>query len=122
MAQRIPPDELSYHRRPAPRGSRARRMLLEQVRFAITDEVAVLSGAYLPRECLTNIRSRVSIMVGTIVVRLNLEGFTQSDRLYSIRDELAAGRPVAQCELEWLDMIIEDERRLVTGGTASESH
>ena len=97
-------------------------MLLEQVRSAITDEVAVLSGTYLPRECLTNIRSRVSIMVGTIVVRLNLEDFTQSDRLYSIRDELAAGRPVAQCELEWLDMIIEDERRLVTGGTASESH
>ena len=96
-------------------------MLLEQVRFAITDEAAVLSGACLPRECLTNIRSRMSIMVGTIVVRLNLEGFTQSDPLYSIRDELAAGRPVAQCELEWLDMIIEDERRLVTGFAGSES-
>lgn len=96
-------------------------MLLEQVRFAITDEPAVLSGVYLRRECLKNIRGRVSIMVGTIVVRLNLEGFTQSDRLYSMRDELAAGRPVAQRELDWLDVIIEDEQRLVTGFGGSPS-
>ena len=96
-----------------------RRLLLEQVRFAITTEPAALeSEADVPPESLTNIRGLVSITVGTIVVRLNREGFTQSDRLYSIRDVLAEGRPVERDDLEWLNMTIarESGQRKALGG------
>lgn len=90
--------------------ARARRLLLEQVRMAITGEPATLDSVpELPAESVTKIRGRVSIMVGTIVVRLNREGFTQSDRLYVIRDVLAEGRPVMDDDIEWLNGMIAVE-------------
>src|SRR5207249_8369328 len=63
----------------------------------------------------TYIRGRVSITVGAIVVRLNQEGFTGSERLYEMRDGLAQGRPVGRGDLEWLNTIIATERGLQTG-------
>ena len=93
------------------RGARVRRLLLEQVRYALTTEPAAVD--LLPdvtADRLTHIRGRVSITVGAIVVRLNQEGFTESDRLYGIRDELAQGRPVDRGDLEWLNTIIATER------------
>jgi hypothetical protein len=98
------------------RGARVRRLLLEQVRYALTTEPAALE--LLPDatpDNLTHIRGRVSITVGAIVVRLNQEGFTESDRLYEIRDGLAQGRPVGQGDIEWLNTIIAAERGLQTG-------
>jgi len=93
------------------RGARVRRMLLEQVRYALTTEPAALEiEPGLPADSVTYIRGRVSITVGAIVVRLNQEGFTESDRLYEIRDGLAQGRPVGSNELEWLNTIIATER------------
>src|ERR1700694_4435142 len=62
------------------RAARVRRMLLEQVRFAITTEPAAVEyQADTAPGSLTNIRGRVSITLGTIVVRLNQEGFAHSD-------------------------------------------
>ena len=93
------------------RGARVRRLLLEQVRYALTTEPAAVD--LLPdvtADRLTHIRGRVSITVGAIVVRLNQEGFTESDRLYGIRDGLAQGRPVDRGDLEWLNTIIATER------------
>ena len=93
------------------RGARVRRMLLEQVRYALTTEPAALEmEPDLPADSVTYIRGRVSITVGAIVVRLNQEGFTQSDRLYEMRDGLAQGRPVGSNELEWLNTTIAAER------------
>ena len=92
-------DQTAYFGRPSDpfataRGARVRRMLLEQVRYALTTEPGALEiSADGTPDSLTYIRGRVSITVGAIVVRLNQEGFTQSDRLYDMRD----GRPrVAQ--------------------------
>ena len=98
------------------RGARVRRLLLEQVRYALTTEPAAFE--ILPDatpDSLTHIRGRVSITVGAIVVRLNQEGFTESDRLYEIRDGLAQGRPVGQGDIEWLNTIIATERGLQSG-------
>jgi hypothetical protein len=63
---------------------------------------------------LTHIRGRISITVGAIVVRLNQEGFTESDRLYEMRDGLAQGKPVGSDDIEWLNTIIAMERGLQT--------
>jgi len=93
------------------RGARVRRLLLEQVRYALTTEPAAVD--LLPDvtpDRLTHIRGRVSITVGAIVVRLNQEGFKESDRLYGMRDGLAQGRPVDRGDLEWLNTIIATER------------
>lgn len=105
---------------PGPRAvtghARARRLLLEQLRLAISTEPAVLEAApHLPGPSLSNIRGRVSIMVGTIVVRLNREGFDQSDRLYVMRDSLASGRPVEPADVEWLNTVIAGEAGTATG-------
>ncbi len=98
------------------RGARVRRMLLEQVRYALTTEPGALEiSPDVTADSLTYIRGRVSITVGAIVVRLNQEGFTQSDRLYDMRDGLAQGRPVERGALEWLNTIIAMERGLQTG-------
>jgi hypothetical protein len=98
------------------RGARVRRLLLEQVRYALTTEPAALE--LVPDatpDRLTHIRGRVSITVGAIVVRLNQEGFTESDRLYAMRDGLAQGRPVGRGDIDWLNTIIAEERGLQTG-------
>ena len=98
------------------RGARVRRLLLEQVRYALTTEPAALEIAPdVAQDSLTYIRGRVSITVGAIVVRLNQEGFTESDRLYGMRDGLAQGRPVDRDDLDWLNTIIATERGLQTG-------
>jgi hypothetical protein len=90
--------------------ARARRLLLEQLRQAIATEPAALEATpHLAVTSLSNIRGRVSIMVGTIVVRLNREGFDQSDRLYVMRDSLASGRPVEPADVEWLNSMIAVE-------------
>jgi hypothetical protein len=97
----------------AARGARVRRLLLEQVRYALTTEPATLEEpGYFTDDDVTYIRGRVSITVGAIVVRLNQEGFTHSDRLYEMRDGLAQGKPVGESDLEWLNSIIALERRL----------
>ena len=101
---------------PAARGARVRRLLLEQVRYALTTEPAAIDlPPDLHPDSVTYIRGRVSITVGAIVVRLNQEGFTQSDRLYEMRDGLAQGKPVDDGDLEWLNAIIAMERGLATG-------
>jgi len=93
--------------RARPGHARARRLLLEQLRQAIATEPAVLDIApNLSTTSISNIRGRVSITVGTIVVRLNREGFDQSDRLYVMRDSLASNRPVEQADVEWLNALI----------------
>ncbi len=98
------------------RGARVRRLLLEQVRYALTTEPAALDiPLEVAADSLTYIRGRVSITVGAIVVRLNQEGFTGSERLYEMRDGLAEGRPVDRGDLEWLNTIIATERGLQTG-------
>ncbi len=114
-------DMTAYFERPSDplataRGARVRRLLLEQVRYALTTEPAALQ--LIPEatpDSLTHIRGRVSITVGAIVVRLNQEGFTESDRLYEMRDGLAQGRPVGNRDIEWLNTIIAVERGLQTG-------
>ena len=100
--------------RARPGHARARRLLLEQLRQAIATEPAVIDAAPdISMTRLSNIRGRVSITVGTIVVRLNREGFDQSDRLYVMRDSLASNRPVAQADIEWLNALIaNDEARV----------
>ena len=114
-------DQTAFFGRPSDpfasaRGARVRRMLLEQVRYALTTEPGALEiSADGTPDSLTYIRGRVSITVGAIVVRLNQEGFTQSDRLYDMRDGLAQGRPVERGALEWLNTIIAMERGLQTG-------
>ena len=114
-------DQTAYFgRRPVPlaaaaRGARVRRLLLEQVRYALTTEPAATAAPeYFTADDVTYIRGRVSITVGAIVVRLNQEGFTQSDRLYVMRDGLAQGRPVDSRDLEWLNNTIAMERGLAT--------
>jgi|SRR5215471_6207391 len=93
------------------RGARVRRMLLEQVRYALTTEpVAFELAADMPAASVTYIRGRVSITLGAIVVRLNQEGFTESDRLYEMRDGLAQGKPVGRDQFEWLNAVIATER------------
>ena len=95
------------------RGARVRRLLLEQVRYALTTEPAALElPADVSADSATYIRGRVSITVGAIVVRLNQEGFRESDRLYLMRDGLAQGRPVDRGDLEWLNMTIAAEKGL----------
>lgn len=90
-----------------------RRLLLEQVRYALTTEPAAIEAPeYFTSEDVVYIRGRVSITVGAIVVRLNQEGFTHSDRLYGMRDGLAQGRPVEPGDLEWLNTVIAMERSL----------
>jgi len=96
--------------RARPGHARARRLLLEQLRQAIATEPAALDVLpNPPGTSLSNIRGRVSIMIGTIVVRLNREGFDQSDRVYGMRDSLASGRPVEPADIEWLNAVIADE-------------
>ena len=94
-----------------PGRAKARALLLQQLRQAIAGEPATVEAfPDLPAESLTRIRARVSILVGTIVVRLNREGFAHSERIYSMRDGLASGRPVAHHDVEWLDGAIAKER------------
>jgi len=96
--------------RARPGHARARRLLLEQLRQAIATEPAAIElSAHVPMTSLSNIRGRISIMIGTIVVRLNREGFDQSDRVYLMRDCLASGRPVEPADVEWLNTAIADE-------------
>ena len=93
------------------RGARVRRMLLEQVRYALTTEPAAFEIlADVPRDNLAYIRGRVSITLGAIVVRLNQEGFTESERLYEMRDGLAQGKPVDRNHIDWLNTVIATER------------
>ena len=95
--------------------ARVRRLLLEQLRQAIATEPAALDvSPNLPGTSLSNIRGRISIMIGTIVVRLNHEGFDQSDRVYLMRDGLASGRPVEPADVDWLNTVIADEGRETT--------
>ena len=102
--------------RARPGHARARRLLLEQLRQAIATEPAALDVLpNPPGTSLSNIRGRVSIMIGTIVVRLNREGFDQSDRVYLMRDSLASGRPVEPADVEWLNTVIADEARALGG-------
>lgn len=90
--------------------ARARRLLLEQAHQAITTEPAVLDAPPgLPGPSLSSIRGRVSIILGTIVVRLNREGFADSERLYLMRDGLARGQPVGRSDVEWLENAIAVE-------------
>src|SRR5436309_10914746 len=87
--------------------TKARLLLLEQLRQAIDTEPAALDARPdLSAESLGNIRSRVSILVGTLVVRLNREGFAGSDRLYTMRDGLASGLPIPARDLDWLKAAI----------------
>lgn len=91
--------------------SQARRELLEQIRLALISEPAafgVLSGQ--PDDRMEDIRGMASVRVGHIVMRLNRLGFAQSDRLYRIRDKLAAGRPIGPENLQWLETAIAGER------------
>jgi hypothetical protein len=98
--------------------ARARRLLLEQLRQALTTEPAVLdTGPRLSGASLSNIRGRISIMIGTIVVRLNREGFDQSERLYVMRDSLASGLAVEPADVEWLDRVIAGEGATAPGGS-----
>jgi|SRR5579859_2175464 len=102
--------------RARPGHARARRLLLEQLRQAIQTEPAALEAApQLLGPSLSNIRGRVSITVGTIVVRLNREGFDQSERLYVMRDSLASGRPIEPADVEWLNAVIAGENGTATG-------
>lgn len=55
-----------------------------------------------------SLRAGISVAVGHYVVRLNQAGFTESDHLYTIRDELAAARPIPAAELAWLRGTLED--------------
>jgi len=104
--------------RARPGHARARRLLLEQLRQAIATEPAALDvSPNLPGMSLSNIRGRISIMIGTIVVRLNHEGFDQSDRVYLMRDSLASGRPVEPADVDWLNMVIADEGLRALGGS-----
>ncbi len=92
------------------RGARVRRLLLEQVRYALTTEPAAFDlPADTPADSITYIRGRVSITLGAIVVRLNQEGFTESDRLYEMRDGLAQGKPIDRGQIDWLNTIIAME-------------
>jgi hypothetical protein len=110
----IPP--MSSGPRARPGHARARRLLLEQLRQAIATEPAALDvSPNLPGTSLSNIRGRISIMIGTIVVRLNREGFDQSDRVYLMRDCLASGRPVEPADIEWLNTVIADEAKAREG-------
>jgi len=87
-----------------------RRELLEQVKVAITSEPAALGGpTAAPDDRVGDIRGTVSVTIGNIVMRLNQAGFTESDRLYVIRDDLAAGKPIRTVDLLWLDGAIEHE-------------
>jgi hypothetical protein len=87
-----------------------RRQLLESVRLVLTSEPAALGGpSTTPDDLVGDIRGTVSVTVGNIVMRLNRLGFTMSDRLYVIRDDLAAGRPIHLEDLQWLDMVIARE-------------
>lgn len=87
-------------------------MLLEQIRYALTTEpVALEVQGDVPADNVIHIRGRVSITVGAIVVRLNQEGFTESDRLYEMRDGLAQGKPIDRGHLEWLNTVIAMEGR-----------
>ena len=104
--------------RARPGHARARRLLLEQLRQAIAIEPAALDPSpHLPGTSLSNIRGRISIMIGTIVVRLNREGFDQSDRLYLMRDSLASGRAVEPADVEWLNEMIAEESATAFGGS-----
>jgi hypothetical protein len=95
--------------------ARARRLLLEQLRQALATEPAALdAGPALSGASLSNIRGRISIMIGTIVVRLNREGFDQSERLYVMRDSLASGRAVEPADVEWVNAVIVSESAAAT--------
>lgn len=86
-----------------PGRAKARRLLLEQLRQAVATEPAVVEAVPdVPSAHLTTIRARVSILVGTIVVRLNREGFAGSERIYAMRDRLAAGQAVDPADVAWL--------------------
>ena len=83
--------------------------LLREAQDAIYREPAALGlppGA--TAALVENLRARISVAVGQYVVRLNQAGFTQSDHLYKIRDELAASRPIPADELAWLSGTLEN--------------
>ncbi len=87
-----------------------RRQLLESVRLVLTSEPAALGGpSTTPDDLIGDIRGTVSVTVGHIVMRLNRLGFTMSDRLYLMRDDLAAGRSINLEDLQWLDVVIARE-------------
>ena len=82
------------------------RRLLREARLAICSEPAAIGGPISALgDPIGNVRAAVSVTVGHVVMRLNQAGFTQSDRLYRIRDELAAGRPVGPAEIKWLNVV-----------------
>jgi hypothetical protein len=80
--------------------------LLREIKLALSEPVAFGSPVSGLSDLVADLRAAVSVRVGSAVVRLNLAGFTQSDRLYQIRDRLAAGQPIDTDSLAWLDRAI----------------
>jgi len=87
-------------------GSETRRQILQELRVALMDEPAAMGGPAGSRdELLGRIRGIASVRVGHTVMLLNRLGFTQSDHLYLMRDNLAAGRPIKPEDVQWLDTV-----------------
>jgi hypothetical protein len=80
--------------------------LLSEVKLALMEPAAFAGPGGGLSDFVADLRAAVSVRVGSAVVRLNLAGFTQSDRLYQIRDRLAAGQPIDTDALAWLDRAI----------------
>ena len=98
------------------RGARVRRLLLEQVRYALTTEPAALEiPPDVTADRLTHIRGRVSITVGAIVVRLNQEGFTESDRALRHARRAGPGQAVDRGDSSGSTRLIATEQGLQTG-------
>ncbi len=90
--------------------SEARARLLAEIRAALLAEPAALTvQVELPEEHIRDLRSRLSSLLGSAAMRLNEAGFKQIERIYRMRDDLAAGRPVAQDDLSWLEIEIARE-------------
>jgi hypothetical protein len=101
----VPDENGRQRRRTRPPGPTPEILgLLRQVRSALYSEPATRGGPIGASDDLVcSIRGTVSVTIGSVVVRLNKAGFCESDRLYKIRDELAAGRSIEPDELTWLN-------------------
>jgi hypothetical protein len=80
--------------------------LLREVKLALMEPAAFAGAGGGLSDFVADLRAAVSVRVGSAVVRLNRAGFTHSDRLYQIRDLLAAGQPIDADALAWLDRAI----------------
>lgn len=80
--------------------------LLTEVKLALMEPAAFAGQVNGLSELVADRRAAVSVRVGSAVVRLNLAGFNQSEKLYQIRDRLAAGQPIDTDTLTWLDRAI----------------